>query len=118
MWFVAMWPKEFAFADGELAEAINLPPREGGWGLLFCLDDRELRYTLACDPDYLRVMLDIPPDAEPGTVPPRANRELGFDELPAEAFPLRKRGWPDMWSRKEQRARFEVLAGAPDPYGP
>lgn len=42
-------PREFPFANGDLAEMAGLPACNGGWGLLLCEDERGLRYTVAGD---------------------------------------------------------------------
>jgi hypothetical protein len=105
---MSMHPKEFAFADDALAEAVGLPPREDGWGLLYCINDLDLRYTLAGSGDFLRTLLDLPPGHDVTKHPPQiANSKLGVAELPAEAFPLQRRGWPDQWSKKERRAPWD-----------
>ncbi|BBY05441.1 hypothetical protein MNVI_07590 [Mycobacterium noviomagense] len=98
---MVLYPKEFAFADNKLAKAMGLPPRDDDWGCLFCLDDRGLRYTVVGSGDFLRTLLDLPPGHDVTKHPPSINlRSLGFDELPAEAFPLKRRGWPDQWTNK------------------
>ena len=73
---------------------------------LFFVDDRDLRYTYAGDAEYVRLLLDIPLDATPGTTGSRDNASLfGGEsvELTPESFPLRSRGWPDQWASKEYR---------------
>lgn len=100
---MALTAMEYAFADGALASAAGLPESASGWGLIFCEDERGLRYTLACDAGYLRLLLDIPPGTAPGTTGMKDLKELlGEDatELPREVFPLQRRGWPDQWTHR------------------
>jgi hypothetical protein len=108
---MALHPQEFAFADATLAEAYGLPPRDDDWGLLFCLDDRDLRYTVAGSGDFLRTLLGLPPGHDINKpLPPIPNSTLGIDELPPEAFPLTRRKWPDQWDKKERRAPWDPRA--------
>ncbi len=90
-------PREFACANGDLADMAGLPARNGGSGLLLCEDVRGLRYTVAGDAGYLRLLLNIPPDAVPGTIGDKNLRDLfGGEgaELPPETFP------PPNWLRQ------------------
>jgi hypothetical protein len=105
---MVMHPREFAFAASALAEAMGLPSREDDWGLLFCVDDRDLRYTVAGSGDFLRTLLDLPPGHDVNKHSPVIqNSALGVEELPAEAFPLKKRGWPDQWDKKQRRVPWD-----------
>jgi hypothetical protein len=106
---MTIFTRSFAFPDALRAQSINLPAREGGWGLLFCVDERDLRYTYAGDAGYLRTMLDIAPDAVPGQIGDLDESKLKGLELPPETLPLRKRGWPETWSSRERRAAWDYL---------
>jgi hypothetical protein len=72
-------PREYAYADDATAKSLGLPPREGGYGLLFCTDERGRRVTRAGDPSItLALKNDIPADVDL-----------------AKDFPLSRPGWPD-----------------------
>jgi hypothetical protein len=105
---MTLYPREFGFADGALAEAMGLPPPEDDWGLLFCVDDRDLRYTAAGSGDFLRTLLGLPPGHDVTKHPPSIQLStLGIEELPPEAFPLKRRGWPDQWDKKQRRVPWD-----------
>lgn len=85
--------REYAFAGDQMA--MGLPAGRGEWGLLFCVNENNLRYTYAGDGEHLRLLLDIAPDAVPGTTGTKDNATLfggESPEFPPQIFPLKRRG--------------------------
>ncbi len=105
---MALHPKEFAIANSRIAKAIGLPPRDDDWGMLLCVDEKDLRYTVVGSGDFLRTLLDLPPGHDVTKHPPSISMEsTGIDELPPEAFPLIRRGWPDQWKSKQYPSSWD-----------
>jgi hypothetical protein len=108
---MTLYPKEFAFANTTLAKAMGLPPRDDDWGVLLCVDDRDLRYTVVGSGDFLRTLLDLPPGHDVTKHPPSIPlASLGIDELPPGAFPLKRRGWPDQWANKKYSSSWDAAS--------
>jgi hypothetical protein len=82
-------PREHRFADASASEALGLERREHG--MLLCLDEEGGHWTLLGDAEYLRTLL---------AAPDRLLRDLA---IPAEKFPVRRRGWPDDWGEAPER---------------
>jgi hypothetical protein len=90
---MSMHPKEFAFADDALAEAVGLPPREDGWGLLYCINDLDLRYTLAGSGDFLRTLLDLPPGHDVTKAPTAdSQQQVGCCRITTRSVPAAATG--------------------------
>ena len=79
--------KEYGIVAPATAEAMGLPTREHG--LLCCVDESGERWTLVGAPDFVRKLSRTAED------------DLANLEIPIEAFPKRRAGWPDDW--KENR---------------
>jgi hypothetical protein len=58
-------------------------PENAEYGLLLCEDEDGKRWTLRGDPEFVKMMLELPPEA-------RQDLEIGgeWEEL---------EGWPDEW---------------------
>jgi hypothetical protein len=79
-------PKQYAIVAPRTAEAMGLP--SGEHGLLCCVDESGERWTLIGDPDFVRKLSRTP------------EHLLAELEVPAEAFPERRAGWPDDWKER------------------
>lgn len=84
---MALVPKEYGIVAPAAAKAMGLPSEE--YGLLCCVDESGERWTLVGDPDFVRKLSRT------------AENDLANLEIPIEAFPERRAGWPDDW--KEDR---------------